>query len=93
MLSPVEADTYMLLGANGYCYGNFPEGWRGDYDQFKTDWQQNGAHLPRTAGNRLNSNLVKVGRLVVKTLNDINNIQNAMNGGRFLVKKCKSLTK
>ena len=45
MLSPVEADTYMLLGANGYCYGNFPEGWRGDYDQFKTDWQQNGAHL------------------------------------------------
>ena len=93
MLSPVEADTYMLLGANGYCHGNFPEGWQEDYDQFKTDWQQNGAPLPRTAVKESHSDLANVGRSAFKHLKQIKDIQDAVSVVRSGFKVLKRVTK
>ena len=100
MLSPVEADTYMLLGANGYCDGNFPEGWQKDYNQFKTDWQQNGAPLPRTAAplprtaaKDSHSDLASVGRSFVKHLKQIKDIQDAVSVVQTGVKLLKRVTK
>ena len=83
----------MLLGANGYCDGNFPEGWQEDYNEFKTDWQRNGAPLPRTAVKESHTDLASVGQSVVKHMKQIKDIQDAVSVVRSGVKVLKRVTK